>query len=241
MKRNVLSALLLALALVLVFTSVSFAEAPSTADFFGERFGEDWRTAARSGATDTSRPFRQVGDLIYTMGDVIMTGITGKNENGLILSDDKCAYVLATMSIAPAEGTNIRLVPNAGYAQTDLWSKDDMDSLPFSELPANTTSVQEIAASTDAKVLNVWASINGLLDRSGKTLPGSTGIIHWLQSDGSVLISLEFMLDEPIALQETYDLSIHIANWETTPDGKTLWEGHPKADWVFTIAPSKAE
>lgn len=241
MKRNVLSALMLALALVLVFTSVSFAETPGTADFFGERFGENWRIAARSGATDASHPSRQVGDLIYTMGDVIITGITGKNENGLILSDDKCAYILATMSIAPAEGTNIRLVPSAGYAQTDLWPKDDMDSLPFSEIPANTTSVQEIAASTEAKVLNVWASINGLLDRSGKPLPGSAGIIHWQQADETILVSLEFMLDEPIALQETYDLSIHIANWETTSDGTTLWEGHPKEDWVFTVAPNKAE
>lgn len=229
----------LAFALVVLLCSVSLAEVPGTADFFGDFLGEEWRSAALDGCIDTSHPPRQVGDVIYTMGDVIITGVTGMDEAGLAISDGQCAYVLATLLAAPAEGADVYLMPQSGYAATDLWAEEDTPGSPFDTIPAAATA-QEVAAATDAQVLNVWASINGLVDQNGSLLPGSVGFTHWKQPDGTLLISMEFMLETPVALQESYTMSVHIANYETTPEGDTLWENHPKENWVFTITPAKA-
>lgn len=241
MKQKSFFALILAIALVALSASASLAEVPSTADFFGDFLGDAWRSAALDGYIDTSHPSRQVGDVVYTMGDVIITGITGMDENGLAISDDQCAYVLATITAAPAEGTNIHLMPKSGYSTTDLWNEQDILSTPFDTIPGVIATAQEVSAATDAKVLNIWASINGLLDQNGSLLPGSVGFTCWKQPDGTLLISMEFMLETPVALQESYEMSVHIANWETTSEGKDLWEGHPKENWVFTIAPTKTE
>lgn len=241
MKQKMLSVLIITVLLIAAVTPVSFAEELDTSSFFIDFFGEEWREATLSGTKDTSHPSYQVGDAVYTMGDVIITGITDMNEHGLVCENNKCAYVLATMSVVPAEGANVQLVPSTGYATTDLWEIANLPTMPFDSLPRVEATAQEIAAATDAKVLNIWGNINGLVDENRQLLSGSSGFTHWKQPDGSVLIAMEFMLDTPIPLQDSYSMSIHIANWETTPEGKTLWEGHPKENWVFTIAPTKAE
>lgn len=171
--------LAMVLLMVCFFVSASVALAAivsNTAQCFGDLYGEGWTDAALRGDIDTSRPSVQLGDVVYTMDDVIVIGIAW--EAGSLTEDDS---------------------------------------------------------------LCTRATANGLLDDEGNLYEGDilyTGIV---QEDGSLVFHMEIDLAQPIPRQESYTLSVYIANHQVTPDGNHLMDTRVSRDWVFAVHPVQIE
>lgn len=239
MKKKM--SLTMVLLMVCLFASASVALATivsSTAQRFGDLYGEGWTNAALRGDIDTSRLSVQLGDVVYTMDDVIITGIA--QEAGSLTEDDSlCTRILATGTISAAQGANVVLMPE-DYLLSDPWNYDPYYS-GHASMPADAVSVREKAAETGATILCTRATANGLLDDEGNLYEGDilyTGIV---QEDGSLVFHMEIDLAQPVPRQESYTLSVYIANHQVTPDSDHLMDTRVSQDWVFTVHPVQTE
>lgn len=235
MKRFTLRTVALVLVLVAIASIACAAVLSNTAEFFGEYYGASWRFAATKGDIDTTRPSIQIGDLIYTMDDVIVTGIS-LDDDGFTLNFDKCGYILATGTIKPAEGANVVIIPE-DHAVTDPWNVSPA-YVGHENVPADAVSVLEKANELDAKILCARVTANGILDENGDMIPCSIGYDGILQEDGTLLFSMEIQLDELIDRQDAYTLSVYVANHEVDAEDNHLMDTRQAEDWVFTIKPT---
>lgn len=236
-KKISLAMVLLIVCLLLSFTVALATIISNTAQRFGEFYGEEWTDAALDGDIDTSNPSIQIGDVIYAMDDVIVTGI--ELEGGLTNDDDLCTYILATGTMKPADGANVILIPE-DYLLSDPWNFDPYYN-GHANIPEGAVSVLEKANETGASILCTRATANGLMDSEGNLYEGDSGYAGIIQEDGSVMFMLEINLFEPIPRQESYTLSVYIANHQVNNEGEHLMDTRIRKDWVFTIHPQQAE
>lgn len=233
--------LAMVLLIICLFLSASVALAAiisNTAQRFGDLYGEDWTDAALRGEIDTSKPSIQIGDVVYTMDDVIVTGIEREME-GLTEDDTMCTRILATGTMRAAEGTNVVLMPE-DYLVSDPWNFDPYYN-GHANVPAGVVSVIEKAAETDAEILCTRATANGLVDSEGNLYDCDIVYTGIMQEDGSIVFHMEIGLFEPIPRQDSYTLSVYIANHQVTPENEHLMETRISKDWVFTIHPQQIE
>lgn len=235
MKRFTLRTVALVLVLVAIASIACAAVLSNTTEFFGEYYGASWRFAAMKGDIDTTRPSIQIGDLIYTMDDVIVTGIS-LDDDGFTLNFDKCGYILATGTIKPAEGANVVIIPE-DHAVTDPWNVSP-HYVGHENVPQDAVSVLEKAQELDAKILCARVTANGILDENGDIIPCSIGYEEFLQEDGTLMFSMEIQLDELIDRQDAYTLSVYVANHEVDAEDNHLMDTRQAEDWVFTIKPT---
>ncbi len=241
MKKFTLRTFALALVLVAV-AGIAFAAVTSmTADYFTQYYGETFGLAARLGDVDSSKPAVQVGDLVYTMDDVIVTGLQlGRVEDneGASIDDSLCTYILATGTIKPAEGANVVLMPE-DYLVSDPWNFNPYEK-GRANIPAGTPTVLEKATEQGAKILCARTTANGLLNDQGELIPCDIGYNGTLLEDGTMLFSMEIIPMEPIPRQDAYTLSVYVANHEVSATDEHLMDTRQAQDWVFTIFPTKA-
>lgn len=233
--------LAMVLLIICLFLSASVALAAiisNTAQRFGDLYGEDWTDAALRGDIDTSNPSIQIGDVVYTMDDVIVTGIELEME-GLTEDDTMCTRILATGTMQAAEGANVVLMPE-DYLVSDPWNFDPYYN-GHANVPAGVVSVIEKAAETDAEILCTRATANGLVDSEGNLYDCDIVYTGIMQEDGSIVFHMEIGLFEPIPRQDSYTLSVYIANHQVTPENEHLMETRISKDWVFTIHPQQIE
>jgi len=233
--------LVMVLLIICLFLSASVALAAiisNTAQRFGDLYGEDWTDAALRGDIDTSNPSIQIGDVVYTMDDVIVTGIAREME-GLTEDDTMCTRILATGTMRAAEGTNVVLMPE-DYLVSDPWNFDPYYN-GHANIPAGVVSVIEKAAETDAEILCTRATANGLVDSEGNLYDCDIVYTGIMQEDGSIVFHMEIGLFEPIPRQDSYTLSVYIANHQVTSENEHLMETRISKDWVFTIHPQQIE
>ena len=235
MKRFTLRTVALVLVLVAIASIACAAVLSNTTEFFGEYYGASWRFAAMKGDIDTTRPSIQIGDLIYTMDDVIVTGIS-LDDDGFTLNFDKYGYILATGTIKPAEGANVVIIPE-DHAVTDPWNVSP-HYVGHENVPQDAVSVLEKAQELDAKILCARVTANGILDENGDMIPCSIGYEEFLQEDGTLMFSMEIQLDELIDRQDAYTLSVYVANHEVDAEDNHLMDTRQAEDWVFTIKPT---
>ena len=232
-RRMPLRTVLIVLILLALAGAACAAVLSRTADWFGAFYGQSWKDAALSGDVDQSHPTARLGDVTYTLDDVIVTGIA-LDEGGMSVTENDCRYILATGTIRPAPGANVVLVPE----DCEL----DEPSGP------NGVTVLERAEAQGVKILCVRVTANGLVTSSGQPFTwtddeGHTrypdiGYDEMMQEDGSILFSMEIVLDESVlARQDTYTLSVYIANHEVSREGAHLMETRISEDWVFDIHP----
>ena len=232
-RRMPLRTALIVLILLALAGAACAAVLSRTADWFGAFYGQSWKDAALSGDVDQSHPTARLGDVTYTLDDVIVTGIA-LDEGGMSVTENDCRYILATGTIRPAPGANVVLVPE----DCEL----DEPSGP------NGVTVLERAEAQGAKILCVRVTANGLVTSSGQPFTwtddeGHTrypdiGYDEMMQEDGSILFSMEIVLDESVlARQDTYTLSVYIANHEVSREGEHLMDTRVSEDWVFDIHP----
>lgn len=238
-KKISLAMILLIIGLFLSCTVALAAIISNTAERFGDLYGEDWTNAALRGSDiDTSKPSIRVGDVAYSMDDVIITGI--EQEEGSLTEDDNlCTRILATGTMRPAEGANVVLMPE-DYLTSDPWNFDPYYN-GHANVPEGTTSVLERASETDAKILCTHAVGNGLMDSKGNLYSCDIAYADILQEDGSVMFLLEIGLFDPIPRQESYTLSVYVANHQVTSGNEHLMDTRVSEDWVFTIHPRPSE
>lgn len=240
MKRFTLRTAALVLILVAIAGIACAAMLSNTADFFGNYYGDAWRDIALQSDIDSSKPSIQIGDLIYTMDDVIVTGISlggGEESNeGMTVYDDKCAYILATGTVKPAEGANVVIIPE-DHSVNDPWNVSP-HHVGHDNVPEDAVSALEKASELGAKILCARVTANGLIDANGEEIPCDIGYDGILQEDGTLLFSMEIQLSEPIARQDAYTLSVYVANHEVDANDNHLYDTHQAEDWVFTIQPT---
>lgn len=233
--------LAMVLLIICLFLSASVALAAiisNTAQRFGDLYGADWTDAALRGDIDTSKPSIQIGDVVYTMDDVFVTGI--EYEMGNLTEDDTmCTRILATGTMRVADGANVVLMPE-DYLVSDPWNFDPYYN-GHANVPSGVVSVIEKAAETDAEILCTRVTANGLLDSEGKLYDCDIAYTGIMQEDGSIVFHMDIGLFEPIPRQDSYTLSVYIANHQVTPENEHLMETRVSEDWVFTIHPQKTE
>lgn len=237
-KKMSLAMVLLIICLFLSASAALAAIISNTAQRFGDLYGADWTDAALRGDIDTSKPSIQIGDVVYTMDDVIVTGIAREME-GLTEDDTMCTRILATGTMRAAEGTNVVLMPE-DYLVSDPWNFDPYYN-GHANVPAGAVSVIDKAAETDAEILCTRATANGLVDSEGNLYDCDIVYTGIMQEDGSIVFHMEIGLFEPIPRQDSYTLSVYIANHQVTPENEHLMETRISKDWVFTIHPQQIE
>ena len=232
-RRISLRTALIVLILLALAGAACAAVLSRTADWFGAYYGQAWKDAALSGDVDQSHPTARLGDVTYTLDDVIVTGIA-LDEGGMSVTENDCRTILATGTIRPAAGANVVLIPE----DCELDEPSGFDGV----------TVLERAEAQGAKILCVRVTANGLVTSSGQpfTWTDDEGLTRYpdigydemMQEDGSILFSMEIVLDESVlARQDAYTLSVYIANHEVSREGEHLMETRISEDWVFDIHP----
>ncbi|MEA5015663.1 MAG: hypothetical protein VB099_13990 [Candidatus Limiplasma sp.] len=233
-RRISLRTAVIALAIVLALGGVAYAViASQTADLFGWFYGEETKERLLAGDIAPSGESTVLGDVIYTLDDVIY----------------KDGMIYGTGTIRPKEGANIVLIPEdysvnepAGYVL----------HYGSEEIPEDAPSYAELAAQRNAKIILAKCVANGVLNEDGSLNASEIGYTQMARQDGSIRFSLEFeggavqegvLKAQGIDRQESYRLSLRIANWEVTPEGDWLREDPEntwlKTDWTVTVTPAQ--
>lgn len=232
-RRMPLRTALIVLMLLALAGAACAAVLSRTADWFGAYYGQAWKDAALSGDVDQTHPTARLGEVTYSLDDVIVTGIA-LDEGGMTVSETDCRTILATGTIRPAPGANVVLIPE----DCELDEPSGSDGV----------TVLERAEAQGAKILCVRVTANGLVtsvgqpftwtDDEGHTRYPDIGYDEMMQEDGSILFSMEIVLDESVlARQDAYTLSVYIANHEVSREGEHLMDTRISEDWVFDIHP----
>lgn len=236
-KRFTIRTVVIALVLVAIVSVALAAITSMTAERYGQQYGEEYKEALLRSDIDASPRTRQVGDVVYQLDDVIVTGVMLDDE-GMTTSDLVCSRIYATGVIRPADGANVVLI-SEDYLTCDPWNFNPYYSRE--DVPADAVSVKDKAAETNAAILCTRITANGLVGADGEFIDADIGYAEIVQEDGTLVFYMEINLVDPIPRQDEYTLSVYLANHQVTPEGEHLMDTRVSEDWVFTIAPTKAE
>lgn len=243
-KRLTIRTLIIALVLTAVVGVALAAISSITAERYGQQFGQRYKDALLQSDIDASLRTTQLGDVIYQMDDVIVTGITldnekdNRGEDSMSVSDLVCSRIYATGTIRPAEGANVVLI-SEDYLTTDPWNYSPYHNGGRDTIPEGAVSVKDKAAQTGATILCVRATANGLVGADGEFIDADCGGDVIVQEDGSMVYYMEIDLVDPIPRQEEYTISLYLSAHEVTLEGEHLLDTRISEDWVFSIAPTK--
>lgn len=245
MKRFTARTIVIALALVTVAGIALAAIVSPTVLRFSQWYGDEWGNAASQGDIDSTARTFTLGDLVYQIDDIVITGIgngdTDSNEGNLTIHDEECRVILATGTISPKEGANVVLMGSEDHSISDPWNAETHYRSEITDAAESSLSVKDKATEANAAILCPKISAKGLLDKNGEPLSAEIGVTQRMQSDGTVLFSLEIWLDEPIPRQETYTLSLWVSNWPVDADGSFQMDSRLREEWVIEVAPTTAE
>lgn len=245
MKRITSRTIVIALALVAVAGIALAAIVSPTVLRFSQWYGDEWGNAASQGDIDSTARTFTLGNLVYQIDDVVITGIgngdTDNNESNLTIHNEECRVILATGIISPREGANVVLMGSEDHSISDPWDMETHYRSEITDATESSLSVKDKAAEANAAILCPKVSAKGLLDKNGEPLSAEIGITQRMQSDGTVLFSLEIWLDEPIPRQETYTLSLWVSNWPVDADGSFQMDSRLREEWIIEVAPTAAE
>jgi hypothetical protein len=219
----------LVLALLLALIGVAYALFDSkTADIFGWFYGDNKKEELLSGDIASVEQSYPLGDVVYTLEDVIY----------------KDGTVYGTGRITAADGANIVLIPEdysvnepAGY----------LLHYGNEKIPEDAPSYAELAAERGAKIVLAECVANGVVNADGTANAATVGYENLPQTDGSIQFTFEFAgepdedgQDTNIVKADQYTLSLYLANWEVDSDGNWLRdETLQQTDWTITVSPTQ--
>ena len=212
--RALRTALIAALVLALLGGIALAVYESRTADLAGWFGGEERKDELLSGDIAPSGESTRLGDVIYTLDDVIY----------------KDGTIYGSGVIRAAEGANIVLIDEnsgihepAGYPLH--YGKDYT-------VPDDAPSYVELAQERGARLILAKCVADGVLDENGE--PDSVGYDQIPQPDGTIRFYFEFAGREGgIERAESYDVILSIANWEVTPEGE--WYDQDWDEWVVVL------
>ncbi len=243
-KRFTIRTAAIALALIALVGMALAAVTSLTAERYGQQYGQQYKDAMLQSDIDATSRTRQLGDVVYQLDDVIVTGITldnekdNRGEDPMSVSDLVCSRIYATGTIRPAKGANAVLICE-DYLTTDPWNYSPYHNGGRDTIPEGSISVKDKAAQTNADILCVRAEANGLVGADGEFMEADIGYDAIVQEDGSMIFYMEIDLADPIPRQEEYTISMYLSNHQVTPEDEHLMDTRISEDWVFTIAPTK--
>ncbi len=220
----------IALAALLALCGVAYALFQSqTAELFGWFYGDGKKAELLSGDIAPVGQSCQLGDVIYTFDDAIY--------------QDGTVYGTGTMRAA--DGANLVLIAEdygihepAGYALRYDGGEAIPDGAP---------SYAGLAEQKGAKIVLARCVANGVVNPDGSLNADCIGYSQLPQADGSIKFMFEFAGGSPddpamtLERSDSYDVSLHIANWEVNQYGEWLREEPNDTwltyDWVVTVAP----
>lgn len=235
-KKATFRTMAIVLVLTLLAVSALAAVATNTLDFFGSFYGESKREMLSQGEMAKGGQSHRVGDLVYTMGDVVAGSETIKSSH-----EDGTAYTYETTTlygtgvISAAEGANVVLMAMDDYTLDAPWG---CDLYGLGEQPAEgTLTYAQKAEATGAAIRRVGAIPNGLVDVDGAFIPASVGYALMPQHDGTVMFSLEIIPDAPLEKQAQYTLSMWLGSDAIDEHGSIVEGSRQAEDWVVEIKP----
>lgn len=233
MKKITFRTSLILAALLMFITAVAYALITSpTADIFGWFYGENKKEELLSGDIAPSGASYRLGDVVYTLDEAIY----------------KDGFIYGTGFIRPAEGANVILIPD-DYGIHEAASH----LLHYGQetIPEDVPSYAELAEERGATILLAQCVADGILEADGTMNAAEVGYTQLPQPDGSIRFTFEFqgggtkndkIAPTPIERSPSYDVQLHIANWEITPSGVWLREGSESTllqhEWIITISPT---
>lgn len=216
-RRLVMRAVVIAMLLTVLLGAVAYAAFFSnTAEFFRRFYGDHFvDEIASRGEVAVGEHTVQLGDVVFTQGDAIVTGYYATPE-ATYTDDSLCAYLMVTGVARPAPDANLVLIPE-DFTLDLPWNYDPLQE-GFANIPKDAVSVADYAREKGAKICRIRTVYDGLVDENGDLYPGGAGYNLWLQSDGTIRFSGEISLNEPIPRQESYRLQLYLCVEEVDPD-----------------------
>lgn len=215
MKRKPLKAVLIAALLTVVACGALAAALSPTANIFGWFYGADKQQELLTGSIVPSGESTQVGDVIYTIDDVILSGGT--------------IYGSGTMKAAA--GAPIVLIPE-DYKPSDPAGYDTLYG--GAPVPADAPTYADKAAAIGATIRMARCLPDGVLNPDGSLSSATIGCALFPREDGTVAFMFEFESD---GAKPSYTLQMYCANWEITPAGGYLLETRKEQTWRVTVTP----
>lgn len=222
---------LIALALILALCGAAYAVYESvTADLFGWFYGGSWKEEMQNGDIAPMGQSYQMGDARYTLEEMVY-----KSEGDL-------QGLYGVVRIAPAEGTNVLLLPE------DISVNDPAGYILHYQgtgrtVEADAPSYAELAQQRGAKLLVTGLGVNSLNVNGEDRLGGSYGLSGLPQEDGSILMTLEIAGSVPRS--DHYTLALELYSWQVTPEGIPLRDEPDstwlEADWTVEVTPMEKE
>ena len=215
MKRKPLRTVLIAALLTVMVCGALAAVLSPTANIFGWFYGADKQEKLLAGSIVPSGESTQVGDVIYTIDDVILS--------------DGTIYGSGTMKAAA--GARIVLIPE-DYKPSDPAGYDTLYG--DASIPADAPTYADKAAAIGAAIRMTRCLPDGVLNPDGSLSSATIGYAQFPREDGTVAFMFEFESNDA---KPSYALQMYCANWEITPTGEYLLETRKEQTWRVTITP----
>lgn len=227
----------IALALCLLAATAVAAVASRTMDFFGSFYGEEKRQQLEAGDLAPGGQRHQVGDIVYTLGDVVAASetVTAMREDGTEYSYDTIA-LYGTGTITPAQEGKTVLMAMDEYSVNDPWGYDRIYGMDEAA-PEDAVTYAQKAQETGAAIRMVSVIPNGLVGPDGNFLKNSIGYTLIPQRDGTVQFSFEIIPESTMDKQATYTLNLWLGSDEVALDGSIVEGSRQAEDWVVEIQP----
>ena len=220
------TALIAALVLALLCGIALAVYESRTADLAGWFGGEERKEALLAGDIAPSGESTRLGDVVYTLDDVIY----------------KDGTIYGSGVIRAAEGANIVLIDENRASMSPR--AIPCTTARTTPCPTTRPATPSWRRSGEPGLILAKCVADGVLDENGE--PDSVGYDQVPQPDGTIRFYFEFAGREGgIERAESYDVILSIANWEVTPEGEWLREDPDntwlKDEWVVTVTPEMKE
>lgn len=240
MKKATMRTVVIALVLCLLAATALAAVVSNTADFFGRFYGEEKRQQLEAGDMAPGGQRHQVGDIVYTLGDVVAAQ---EMVYGMDKAQKEYSYVSTTLYgtgvIAPAAEANLVLMAMDEYSVNDPWGYDLFYGMDEAA-PEDAVTYAQKAQETGAAIRMASVIPNGLVGADGEFVEASIGYTLIPQADGTVQFSFEIIPESTMDKQATYTLNLWLGSDEVAMDGSIVEGSRQAEDWVVEIQP-KAE
>lgn len=220
-RMKLLPILVLSLVLLLAGTVVALTLSP-TIKIFGRFYGAELQTTLEQGKTLDIQKQHEVGQIVYTLYDVVYADGT----------------VYGSGEIHPKKDENvILLAADVGGVHSKARDSSMAISQPdekFYHATENDPTYAQLAKEKDAKILMVRATTNNIM-ANGELITGDVGEMHIPMADGGIYFTLELPLESPLEGDDA-TLSLDLYYFEVTPEDEYLMDTTKVSeDWVIPI------
>lgn len=222
-KFAVRTALLAAMAMVLLMAAAYAAFSSQVTAFFGKLYGSDMQTWLEKGDVATANQSFTLQGVTFTLEEVVY------RNNGLY----------GVGAIRPQEGSAAVLItedytPDAPYGY-DIYGAGGISE----EAPAGTPTIADVVREKGGKLMMARTLPDRIGVDGGELLsPGTIGYTLVPQRDGSIRFSFELSDAYAVEAGEIYTIQMWVSVYEMTADGDIKADARHSGTWTVEIRPT---